>query len=236
MNNENKNQRARNFACITYHTEDVIKSVLELYAGAINHYVYICHDKDYKDDGTLKEKHYHVILSFYNARTVSAVRKLFPSNQNTLAQIVHDKTAMFAYLTHEDEPEKVQYDKSLVVCDDMNYWDKLSTVGENDNRTLSLLEDIIKRVPLREMVLRYGRDFVINRQNYYFFARMLMREDDYLREKKEIEELNNRQYDEDGILISDSVMQEGMRDSYPSAKQVKMAENPFDESSEEVEV
>lgn len=230
MNNENKNQRARNFACITYHMEDVIKSVLELYAGAINHYAYICHDKDYKEDGTLKEKHYHVILSFYNARTVSAVRKLFPSNQNTLAQIVHDKTAMFAYLTHEDEPEKVQYDKSLVVCDDREYWDKLSTVGENDNRTLSLLEDIIKRVPLREMVLRYGRDFVINRQHYYYFAVRMMHQEEYLRSCEECKKLDESE------LIVDPVMTAGMLSSEIYVNEKNIDENPFDELLEEVEV
>lgn len=222
MNIDNKNQRSYNFALVTYHTEEVIKSVLSLYAGAIKHYAYISHDKDYKEDGTLKEKHYHIILSFYNNRTISAVRKLFPSYQNTLAQIVHDKTAMFAYLTHEDDLEKVQYDKSLVVCDDREYWDKLSMVGENDNRTLSLLEDIINRVPLRDMVLRYGRDFVINRQHYYYFAVRMMHQEEYLRSCEELKKLD------EGTLIDDPVMTAGMCNSEIYANEKNIDENPFD--------
>lgn len=180
---DKQNQRAHNFACITYHTEEVINAVLTANSRAIKHYAFICHDKDLNEKGELKERHFHVILQFYNARTVSAVRKMFPSEQNSLAQIVFDKSAMFAYLTHEDKPEKMQYPIEAVTADDMDYWQSLGVVGEADSKTASILSDLLAKVPLMTMVARYGRDFVINYSKYVEFARLLSVE------SKKIEEI-----------------------------------------------
>lgn len=197
---KNDNQRYRQFSCITYHDLETVKSVLNVYSSCIKHYAGIVHDKDYKEDGTLKEKHIHLIISFYNARTISAVRKLFPDNQNTLAQSVHDIVSCFEYLTHENEDEKVRYDESAIFADDLDYWKRISTVGERDDKTLSILEDIIKKVRLRDMVLRYGRDFVINMAKYYQFARMLEKDDDYF---NGVYEENNNNNSSVGLTLTD---------------------------------
>lgn len=195
------NQRYRQFSCVTYHELETVKSVLNVYSSSIKHYAGIVHDKDYKEDGQLKENHIHLIITFYNPRTISAVRKLFPDNQNTLAQSVHDIASCFEYLTHENEDEKVRYDESAIFADDLDYWKRISTVGERDDKTLSILEDIIKKVRLRDMVLRYGRDFVINMGKYYQFARMLEKDDDYF--NGVYEENNGNNNSSDSVTLTD---------------------------------
>lgn len=202
MSEEKKNnQRYRQFSCVTYHDLETVKSVLNVYSSSIKHYAGIVHDKDYREDGELKEKHIHLIVTFYNPRTISAVRKLFPDNQNTLAQSVHDIGSCFEYLTHENEDEKVRYDESAIFADDLDYWKRILTVGERDDKTLSILEDIIKKVRLRDMVLRYGRDFVINMGKYYQFARMLEKDDDYFNGVYEENNANNTS--SESITLSD---------------------------------
>lgn len=167
-------QRARNYALITYHSEEVIKTVLSEYSSRIRNFAYIMHDKDTKEDGSLQEVHYHVLLQLTNAMTLSAVRKIFPVGQNTLGQIVRDKADCFNYLDHADCPEKYHYDHSLIVSNDLAYWEGLQS-GEADDKTLSLLDDIIQDIPLRELARRYGRDVVLNYFKYREFAKMLRR-------------------------------------------------------------
>lgn len=166
--------RSRNYALITYHSEEVIKSVLAEYSSRIRHYAYIKHDKDTKDDGSPQEVHHHILLQFTNALTLSACRKLFPIGQNTLGQAMRDKADCFKYLDHSDLPDKFHYDHSLIVSDDIKYWESTQS-GEADEKTMSVLDDMIAGVSLRELVRRYGRDFVINYQRYREFAQMLRR-------------------------------------------------------------
>ena len=43
------NNRSRNYSLVTYHSEEILKSVL-LSASLIRHFAYIYHDKDKKED------------------------------------------------------------------------------------------------------------------------------------------------------------------------------------------
>lgn len=174
--------RSRNYALITYHPEEVIKSVLAEYSSRIRHFAYILHDKDTKDDGSPQEVHHHILLQFTNAMTWTACRKLFPIGQNTLAEVMREKADCFRYLDHSDLPDKFHYDHSLIVSDDIKYWESLQS-GEQDDKTLNLLDDFLADVPLRELVRRYGRDVVINYQRYREFAQMLRRAESPVPEK-----------------------------------------------------
>lgn len=182
------NNRCRNYALITYHPEEVIKSVLTLYAGRIRHFAYILHDKDiYPDDehdkktgavihkkGDAVEPHHHLLLCMNNPITQTAIRNLFPQGQTTLAQPIRDKADCFVYLNHKDKPEKYQYPDGDIVCDDLSYWQNVQS-GESDDRTLNILDDILAGVGFRELAKRYGRDLVINYSKYWSFAKAVQR-------------------------------------------------------------
>ncbi len=183
------NQRSRNFSLITYHSQEVIESVL-CSRDVIRHWCYIIHDKDKKENSEeLKEKHYHILINLNNAMTETALQKLFPVGQSTLSQIMRDKSNCFNYLTHADRPDKYQYQESELVSDDIEYWKGLSIGGDDNEKVLNILNDIMLHVPLREMAKRYGRDVVINYSKYASFATCIEREERIFRVENEVVDL-----------------------------------------------
>lgn len=202
-----KSNRVRNFEMITYQSEEVIQAVLRLYEVRIRHYAYILHDKDIKEDGTLVAEHYHVLLVFNNAMTVTAVQKLFPDNgQNTFPAPMRDKADCFNYLDHADCPDKYQYSREAIVCDDLDYWTDLQRGDTDDDRVLNIIDDILEKVPLYELARRYGRDLVINFDRYRSFAYQVARHtkvENFL----SVEEVSNNTsspFDEQLVIDSDS--------------------------------
>lgn len=162
--------QSRNFSLVTYHSEEILKAVL-LGVSRIRHFAYIYHDKDKKEDSEeLKEPHFHVLLNLNQPMTESAVKKLFPADKTVLTQPMRDKASCWNYLTHEDKPDKFQYEKSLVKCDDLKYWESLQEGGNDQEKYINILRDIISRVPLMDLVERYGRDVIINYDKYRQFA------------------------------------------------------------------
>lgn len=94
-------------------TEDTIKSVLGS-QNCIDKYVYILHDKDTKEDGTLKNPHYHVYLHFTGGRTFDNVAKWFGLSPAFVSKIHGTFGDAVEYATHHNAPEKYQYDYSEV--------------------------------------------------------------------------------------------------------------------------
>ena len=138
----------------------------------VKHYAFIYHDKDI-EDGKLVPPHYHILLMLRNNKSISAVRRMFPTRQNTLASILKDKSGAFIYLTHGDNPEKYQYNPDDIVCDNWQYWSSLDKDGENPNeKTLNILDDMARKIPLYELARRYGREIVINYDKYFLFLEL----------------------------------------------------------------
>lgn len=80
-------------------------------------YAYILHDKDTKDDGSLKEPHYHVYINFGSktAWQSDRVANRFGVAENFVGKVKGRKADMEEYLTHANAPEKYQYDSSEIV-------------------------------------------------------------------------------------------------------------------------
>ena len=131
-----------------------------------------------------------------NPITLSAVRALFPIGANTLGHAVRDKADCFNYLNHKDKPEKYQYPDEAIICDDWKYWKSIQS-GENDDKTLNILDDILAGVGFRELAKRYGRDLVINYHKYREFAKAMERtergENERLPEGMTVENVNPHQ-------------------------------------------
>ena len=71
------------------------------------------HDKDVDPTGTPKKAHYHIILVYGNPTTFNNV-KSFTNGKlgQTIPQPLEQVRGYYRYLAHEDNPEKVQYDKA----------------------------------------------------------------------------------------------------------------------------
>lgn len=73
------------------------------------------HDKDENPDHTPKKPHYHVILVYGNPTTYSNVKALTNGKLGqTIPQPLEQVRGYYRYLTHEDNPEKVQYSKAEI--------------------------------------------------------------------------------------------------------------------------
>lgn len=163
--------RSRRFHCITYLNELQLKVVLMFRTNQIRSWAYAYHDKDEKEDGTLKEPHFHVLIVTHSAHTISAIRRWFGDyyDENgpitTTAQICQDIYESYKYLWHGTKQAREQgkylYDKSIVCESDKERVFQASEESEYDTITLAA-EALINGAEVRELGKRYGRDFILH--------------------------------------------------------------------------
>lgn len=102
-------ERYRLFSLVLYKETDTydIKEVLTN-IKSYKYYAYALHDKDLKEDLTLKKEHYHIVLKLDNATTISALSKKIGVPENYI-QHIRNERAFVRYLIHFDDEEKYQY-------------------------------------------------------------------------------------------------------------------------------
>lgn len=164
-------KRVRSFSLSTYLTKSEVAEVLRKHDRQIRAFAYILHDRDINKDGSPKPRHIHILIRTVNSRTVDDVRNWFkgPVDDrglpvNTLGQVMHDIGSSFEYLTHDTEAAisagKFRYDPAGIVSNDVEYF-KGTSERDEDNISLAVI-DLCNGVPLRDVALRYGRDFIIH--------------------------------------------------------------------------
>lgn len=98
----------------SYNCHQVISTAQQLF----DVWCYVLHDRDLKDDGSLKKPHYHFYGKFANNRYWTpqgvAYHLGLPDNLSALANISSWKGAI-RYTIHLDYPSKAQYEVSSVV-------------------------------------------------------------------------------------------------------------------------
>lgn len=94
---------------ILYDEDNSHKNALDYIIKTYSDYAYILHDRDYTETGEIKKPHYHVVLKFNNARSLSGLAKELGIKENYIS-ITH-KSYKYAlkYLIHLDEENKTQY-------------------------------------------------------------------------------------------------------------------------------
>ena len=144
--------------------ELVVKQALEvLKAKEGMKYAYILHDKDRKEDGTLKPPHYHIVLSFKNIVSITEIAKAFRiETQYVSVPKAHKWRNAFLdcveYLTHSEEKQqelgKYLYDDSEVFA---NFDWKTAIELEKNKKTnaekAEILESWVAMVANGEMTL-----------------------------------------------------------------------------------
>ena len=73
------------------------------------------HDADFNADDTQKKAHYHILLCYGNTTTYNTIKKITDSLNATIPQVVNNLKGYYRYLTHQDNPEKAQYDKADII-------------------------------------------------------------------------------------------------------------------------
>lgn len=100
----------------TYDTDKVIKALAEEH---LTFAVSPIHDKDVEEDGSKKKAHYHLLLAYSSATTLNNIRGWFkvcgmPESDLHTVRVCASGVGYYRYLTHKDNPEKVQYDDNLI--------------------------------------------------------------------------------------------------------------------------
>lgn len=73
------------------------------------------HDQDKNADGQDKKPHYHVLLMFGGVKAYDQVLEFIQPLNCPIPKRTHNSRAMVRYFAHLDNPDKAQYDKSLIV-------------------------------------------------------------------------------------------------------------------------
>lgn len=182
-------QRIRAFALITYVNEERIKE--ELKKHDIVAWAYIKHDKDET------EEHYHVIIQTQEGHTTNSVRKWFKDEQNTLAQPLKDVQGIKDYLTHQNEPNKHHYEIDEVQKS-KGAWDIFKV--ETQSNEEEIINSLIKGEEIRNLVKRYGKEFIYHYNQYKEIAYAIKYQEEQLRKIKEIKQFIEH-INEDGEII-----------------------------------
>lgn len=151
-------ERRYSHSLVTYATEEEFAPILEL----AKHYAYIKHDKDVNEDGTPKETHYHILITFEREKSLAWIRKHIASDQNTLSQPIKSIGEAFEYLWHKNDKSKAQYEKAEVITDSYKYWERYSEEDvETDDKNEMFVNDLMAEdySPIK-MAKKYGRDFI----------------------------------------------------------------------------
>ena len=80
------------------------------------HYIGILHDKDTKEDNTLKKAHWHVLLYFPNQKMISSMKKDLGVNDTDFYEI-KSMSGQLRYLIHYDDEDKYQYSPNDIFGD-----------------------------------------------------------------------------------------------------------------------
>lgn len=121
--------KSKYFCCLlypdstTYDVDFVIKSLAKEH---LSFAVSPIHDRDIDDDGSPKKAHFHLLLAYSSATTLNNIKGWFkacgmPESDLHSVRVCASGVGYFRYLTHKDDPDKVQYDdKDIRVFNDCN--------------------------------------------------------------------------------------------------------------------
>lgn len=101
--------------------------------------VWITHDKDKGPDGEPMKPHVHILCHFGNARYFSGIAKELAVPEGAVNRVDNPEKA-FAYLTHDNNPEKYQYDKADLCFHDFAMGEAEQAGAAEEEQVVQLLE------------------------------------------------------------------------------------------------
>lgn len=141
------------------------------------------HDRDINADGEPKKPHWHIIVVYDGPTTYSNVLALSQGELNgTIPKVLDSPRGMYTYFTHEDNPEKAQYEKKDIQhFNGFNITDlcmlKASEIFEIKKKVLEFIDDndifeyadLIKYLMLAEM----KDELQVSMESTFFFDKYI---------------------------------------------------------------
>lgn len=128
------------------------------------------------EDGTFKKVHTHIVIIFENRVRGSRLVRLF--NSTEIRNIITNKQLVgsYLYLTHESEKaireKKVKYERSKRQYYNEQFFLTIEDY-QSTNTALDIIDSIISGCSHRELVARYGREFVYHYSHYVSMAQKI---------------------------------------------------------------
>ena len=163
---EKKNQpiiKKRNWAFVLY-PESAPENWLEtLRNTGLSIAISPLHDKDLNSNGEPKKAHYHIIMAYNGPTSYNVVKQLTDNLYQPIPQPLEQIKGYYRYFTHQDNPEKAQYNASEIEC--LNGFNILDFVDYTKSEVLKAKKELVNLI-LEQGFIEYC-DFV----NYVLFNR-----------------------------------------------------------------
>lgn len=113
--NKGKNIKKRHWAFVLYPESAPDDWKHQLQMTGLPCAISPLHDNDVNPTGEPKKAHYHIILCYNGPTTFNAVKTFTESLNQPIPQPLDSVSGMYRYLTHDDNPEKAQYNKDDIL-------------------------------------------------------------------------------------------------------------------------
>ena len=214
-----KSPSSRWHRIVTYIPPQYIDECLRYNSSWIKAWATAYHDRDLEGDGTPKQPHTHILLYTYNYKSSSAVKKDFDkyakylakklqdagdenaTPQNTLTKIADYPVSYFAYLLHENDPDKYRYEPSVRKVSDPSWWKSYDeSGGKSTNIALQIFDSLQEGMTTRDLLVNYGCEYAHNHNRY----KELLQNFDY---ENHVRETATKQCDAFEQLISETIIE-----------------------------
>lgn len=141
---KSRNVKKRNWAFILY-PESAPENWRELLQQTgLQCAVSPLHDKDVNADGEPKKAHYHIIAIYSGPTSFNVVKSLCDSLNCPIPQALEQVRGYYRYLTHKDNPEKVQYsERDITTINGFCISDFIELTKSEVNKIILALRDFI---------------------------------------------------------------------------------------------
>lgn len=176
-------KKGRRWGVILWTDNPTHVNALDYIKRNYQNYIYILHNRDVKEDNTLKKEHYHVLLYFPNQKSLSSLKKQLSLNDSDFYEI-KSFNGQLRYLIHYDDDDKFQYSPSDVKGSSFlmrKFINSIKNINSELEESSSIVEFIMDEGTL---TLYQVFQYVIDNDIYSTFRRNYSFYRDLLKEKK----------------------------------------------------
>ena len=177
-----KNVKKRNWAFVLYPESAPADWVDKIQQTGLQCAISPLHDKDVNPTGEPKKPHYHVIVTYSGPTSYNVVKGLTDELQQPIPQPLEQVRGYYRYLTHQDNPEKAQYDvRDIRTINGFNIADFAELTRSEVTQIKKALQVLIRQNGLTEYaeLMDYLQDagmdaeYEVASNNTLFFGRYL---------------------------------------------------------------
>lgn len=88
---------------------------------------------------------------------------------------MEDRYSAYLYLTHINENNKAKYDLKDIICDDVDFWQKVTEKTKEEKNEQFIID--LMTLNKYQLACKYGRDYMRYYKQYHEFICLLYTDD-----------------------------------------------------------